>query len=148
MTRIRHRVSRKLHHSWVVDLAPLNWNVSIGVLCRGAWNMFFCGPFLSSNAYRRTAPLQPTTRWRLTVWSWGSLYMLTCYYFFNLEIHSLLEDTTVNTESRRKGHCEGMSVLSSLYVCCMILQRNFGVWGLTLKPLQAKGSLRMLQLKV
>ena len=50
--------------------------------------------------------------------------MLTCYYFFNLEIHSLLEDTTVNTESRRKGHCEGMSVLSSLYVCCMILQRN------------------------
>ena len=38
--------------------------------------------------------------------------MLTCYYFFNLEIHSLLEDTTVNTESRRKGHCEGMSVLS------------------------------------
>ena len=31
--------------------------------------------------------------------------MLTCY-LFNLEIHSF-ENTTVNTESRRKGHCEG-----------------------------------------
>ena len=55
---------------------------------------------------RLAAQPQVTTRWRLTVWSWGSLYMLTCYFSY-LEIHSFFENTTVNTEERRKGHCEG-----------------------------------------
>ena len=32
--------------------------------------------------------------------------MLTCYFSY-LEIHSFFENTTVNTEERRKGHCEG-----------------------------------------
>ena len=34
----------KLHHLREVDLAPLNWNASIGNLSRGAWNMFFFAP--------------------------------------------------------------------------------------------------------
>ena len=29
-----------------VDLAPLKWNVSIGVLCRESWNIFFVCSFL------------------------------------------------------------------------------------------------------
>ena len=33
-----------------------------------------------------------------------------------------------------------MSVLSLFDVCCIILQSNFGAYGLTLKPLQANSS--------
>ena len=44
MSRIRHRVSHKLHHLQVVDLASSKWNVSIEFLCR-AWNTFYCFPF-------------------------------------------------------------------------------------------------------
>ena len=42
MTRIRLHVCHKLHHLRVVYLAPLNWNVFIGVFCRRSWKMFFC----------------------------------------------------------------------------------------------------------
>ena len=34
----------ELHHLREVDIAPLNWNVFIGNLSRGAWNMFFLVP--------------------------------------------------------------------------------------------------------
>ena len=34
-----------------------------------------------------------------------------------------------------------MSVLSLFDVCCIILQSNFGAYGLILKPLQANSSL-------
>ena len=61
---------------------------------------------------RLTVQPQPTTRWRLTVGSWGSLYMLTFY----LEIHSFFEGDTVDAEWRRKGHCEGNFNPLSLYV--------------------------------
>ena len=39
---------------------------------------------------------QPTARWGLTVWSQGSLYILTCDFF--LEIHYFFKDITVNIE--------------------------------------------------
>ena len=43
-------VCHKLHHLLVVDLAPSNWNVSIGILSQRSWNIIFV-PFWSSNAH-------------------------------------------------------------------------------------------------